>query len=258
MPRFAANLTFMFNEVEFLDRFDAAARAGFKGVEYLFPYPHPQDAVAERLGRNGLAQALFNLPAGDWAKGDRGIACHPDRVGEFQEGVGKAVEYARALGCTQLNCLAGVPPPGAAAERVHSAFVSNLKFAAARLGEAGIRLLVEPINTRDIPGFYLCRTAQALAILEEVKSPNLWLQYDAYHMQVMEGDLANTLERNLARISHVQIADNPGRHEPGTGEINYPFLLSHLDRIGYRGWVGCEYKPAAGTEAGLGWMARWR
>jgi hydroxypyruvate isomerase len=258
MPRFAANLTMMFNEVEFLDRFDAAARAGFRGVEYLFPYPYPPEAVAERLRKSGLAQVLHNLPAGDWAKGDRGIACHPDRAGEFQDGVGQAIRYAKALGCTQLNCLAGIAPTGAGPERVHSALVANLKFAAARLGEAGIRLLIEPINTRDIPGFYLCRTAQALAIIDEVGSPNLWLQYDAYHMQVMEGDLATTIERNLARIAHIQIADNPGRHEPGTGEIHYPFLFEHLDRIGYKGWVGCEYKPAAATEAGLGWMARWR
>jgi hydroxypyruvate isomerase len=258
MPRFAANLTMMFNEVEFLDRFDAAARAGFQGVEYLFPYAWPKEQVAERLHRNGLAQVLHNLPAGDWAKGERGIACHPDRTGEFQDGVARAIEYARALGCAQLNCLAGISPPGAPAERVHSTLVANLGFAASRLGEAGIRLLIEPINTRDIPGFYLCRTAQALAIIDEVKSPNLWLQYDAYHMQIMEGDLATTIERNLARIAHVQIADNPGRHEPGTGEINYPFLFGHLDRIGYRGWVGCEYKPAATTEAGLSWLKPWR
>ncbi len=258
MPRFAANLSFLFTEVEFLDRFAAAARAGFRGVEYMSPYGWPAEAIAERLRRHGLEQVLFNLPAGDWAKGERGIACHPDRVAEFQEGVGQAVAYASALGCRRLNCLAGIAPPDVAPERVRDTLVSNLRFAAARLGEASLRLLVEPINTRDIPGFYLCHTRQALEVIDAVGAQNLDLQYDAYHMQVMEGDLAVTLERNLGRIGHVQIADNPGRHEPGTGEIDYGFLLAHLDRIGYQGWVGCEYKPAAGTEAGLGWMARWR
>jgi hydroxypyruvate isomerase len=258
MPRFAANLTMLFNEVDFLDRFGAAARAGFRGVEYLFPYPYPREALAERLHEHGLTQVLHNLPAGNWAAGERGIACHPDRTGEFQDGVEKAIEYARALGCPRVNCLAGIAPPGVPAERLRETLVANLRFAAGRLGAAGIQLLVEPINTRDIPGFFLCRTAQALSILDEVASPDLALQYDAYHMQVMEGDLARTLEANLARIGHVQIADNPGRHEPGTGEIHHPFLFAHLDRIGYRGWVGCEYKPATTTEAGLGWFEPWR
>ncbi len=258
MPRFDANLTMLFGEVEFLERFGAAARAGFRGVEYLFPYPWPPAALKECLERHGLEQVLFNLPAGDWAGGERGIACHPDRVGEFQDGVGRALEYAGALGCRRLNCLAGIAPAGVPGERVRETFVSNLRFAALRLGAAGIRLLVEPVNTRDIPGFWLCRTDQALSILDEVGSPDLGLQYDAYHMQIMEGDLARSLEANLARLGHVQIADNPGRHEPGTGEIHYPFLFAHLDRIGYAGWVGCEYKPAASTEAGLGWLAPWR
>jgi hydroxypyruvate isomerase len=258
MPRFAANLTMLWNELDFLDRFEAASRAGFRGVEYLFPYPHPAQELAARLDRNGLSQVLFNLPAGDWSRGERGIACHPDRVGEFQEGVGRAVEYAAALGCRQVNCLAGIPPPGASLEAAHRTLVENLRFAAGRLADAGIRLLLEAINTRDMPGFLVCRTAQAVALLEEVGSPNLLLQYDAYHMQVMEGDLAHTLEKNLPRIGHIQIADNPGRHEPGTGEINYRFLFGHLDRIGYQGWVGCEYKPSTTTEAGLGWMAPWR
>ncbi|HTP49750.1 MAG TPA: hydroxypyruvate isomerase [Anaeromyxobacteraceae bacterium] len=258
MPRFAANLTMLFNEVDFLDRFGEAARAGFRGVEYLFPYSHPREAIAERLARHGLEQVLHNLPAGDWAKGERGIACHPERKGEFREGVGLAVEYARALRCPRLNCLAGIAPAGAEPGQLRETLVANLRYAAAELARAGIDLLVEPINTRDIPGFYLCHTAQAIALLEEVGAPNLKLQYDAYHMQVMEGDLARTLEANLSRIGHVQIADNPGRHEPGTGEINYPFLFGHLDRIGYRGWVGCEYKPAAATGAGLAWFGPWR
>ena len=258
MPRFAANLTMLFGEVEFLDRFGAAAQAGFRGVEYLFPYPWPAAQLRERLQRHGLEQVLFNLPAGDWAKGERGIACAPDRTGEFQDGVGRALEYAKALGCARLNCLAGIAPAGVPDELVRRTFTANLAFAAAKLGAAGVRLLIEPVNTRDIPGFWLCRSAQALSIIDQVGSPNLGLQYDAYHMQIMEGDLARTMEANLARIGHVQIADNPGRHEPGTGEIHYPFLFAHLDRIGYSGWVGCEYRPAASTEAGLGWLAPWR
>ena len=258
MPRFAANLTMLFGELEFLDRFGAAARAGFRGVEYLFPYPHPAAVLKERLSQHGLEQVLFNLPAGDWASGERGIACQPGRVGEFQDGVGHAIEYARVLACPRVNCLAGIAPSGLPEERLRETFTANLRFAAAKLGEAGIRLLIEPINTRDIPGFWLCRTSQALSILDEVGSANLGLQFDAYHMQIMEGDLARTLEANRSRIGHVQIADNPGRHEPGTGEIHYPFLFAHLDRIGYAGWVGCEYKPATTTEAGLGWFEPWR
>ena len=255
MPKFNANLTMLFNEVPFLDRFQAAAGAGFKGVEFLFPYAFDKDAIAERLDQHGLVQVLHNLPAGDWDAGERGIACHPDRVGEFQDGVGRAIEYATALGCRQLNCLAGIAPAGVDAEKVHATFVANLRFAAARLEEAGIRLLVEPINTFDIPGFHLNRTAQAIALIEEVGSPNLWLQHDVYHMQRMEGELANTIARHLPRIAHMQIADTPGRHEPGTGEINYPWLFRFIDQLGYDGWIGCEYKPAAGTREGLGWIA---
>jgi hydroxypyruvate isomerase len=258
MPKFAANLTFLFNEVVFLQRFEAAAKAGFKGVEYLFPYEYPKEQIAELLQRNGLAQALFNLPAGDWGAGERGIACHPDRVGEFQEGVGKAIEYAKALGCGQVNCLAGIAPRRVSQQRLRETFVSNLRFAASELEKAGVRLLIEPINTRDIPGFYLCHAAQARAIIEDVGSGNLGLQYDVYHMQIMEGDLAHTIEANKDIIRHVQIADNPGRHEPGTGEINYPFLFGFLDKLGYSGWIGCEYRPLGATEAGLGWIAPYR
>jgi hydroxypyruvate isomerase len=254
MPKFAANLTLMFNEVDFLDRFDAAARAGFKGVEYLFPYVAPKEQVVERLQKAKLTQVLHNLPAGNWAAGDRGNAVQPDRVGEFQDGVGRAIEYAQALGCKQLNCLAGLTPKDVPADKVRETFVDNLRFAAERLAGAGIRLLIEPINTRDIPGFYLTRTQQALDLIQAVGSSNLWLQYDIYHMQIMEGDLAPTIEKNLARIAHIQLADNPGRHEPGTGEINYPFLFGFLDKVGYDGWIGCEYKPTAETTAGLGWI----
>lgn len=253
MPRFAANLTMLFNEVPFLDRFERAARAGFEAVEFLFPYAWPAGQIRERLDRHGLALVLHNLPAGDWDAGERGIACHPDRIDEFRAGVAQAIGYARALGVGQLNCLAGKAPAGVAAEVLRRTFIDNLRFAAAELARAGLKLLIEPINTFDIPGFYLSRTAQALAILDEVGAGNAYLQYDLYHAQRMEGELAATVEKHLARIAHIQLADNPGRHEPGSGEINHAFLFGHLDRIGYRGWIGCEYKPATTTEAGLGW-----
>jgi len=254
MPRFSANLSMLFGEHEFLDRFDAAAKAGFKGVEYIGPYDHAPEIVAERLKRNGLTQVLFNLPPGDWAKGERGIAVLPDRIDEFRKGVDTAITYAKALDCGQVNCLAGITPAGVDAAALENVFVENLRFAAERLKQAGIRLLVEPINTIDIPGFFLNTSRQALALMDRVGSDNLYLQYDIYHMQIMEGDLARSIEKHLARIAHVQLADNPGRHEPGTGEINYPFLYDHLDRIGYAGWVGAEYKPRAGTVEGLGWF----
>lgn len=255
MPKFAANLTMLFNEVPFLDRFERAAKAGFDAVEFLFPYAWPAAEIRSRLEGNGLKLVLHNLPAGDWDRGERGIACQPARTGEFRAGVGKASEYAGALGVTQVNCLAGQAPADIDERIVRETFVGNLRFAAGELKKAGIKLLIEPINTWDIPGFYLCRPTQALAIVEEVGSDNLFVQYDIYHAQRMEGELAGTLSRHLPRIAHVQIADNPGRNEPGTGEINCPFLFAHLDRIGYGGYVGCEYKPAAGTEAGLGWLA---
>lgn len=254
MPKFAANLSMLFTEVEFLDRFAAAARAGFQGVEYLFPYDYPAETLKARLDDNGLTQVLFNLPAGDWAAGERGIACHPDRVEEFRDGVERAIAYARVLGNTQVNCLAGIKPQGVRDDEARQTLIENLRFAAKKLADAGILLIAEPINTRDIPGFFLNRTEQALAIFDEVGSDNLKLQYDIYHMQIMEGDLAPTIETHFARIAHVQIADTPGRHEPGTGEIHYPFLFAHLDRLGYDGWVGAEYKPAGRTEEGLGWL----
>jgi hydroxypyruvate isomerase len=253
MPRFAANLTMLFNEVPFLDRFERAAKAGFTAVEFLFPYAWPADEIKARLDANGLPLVLHNLPAGDWDAGERGIACHPDRVDEFRAGVERAIGYARALGVPQLNCLAGKAPAGVAEAALRTTFVGNLRHAAERLRQAGLRLLIEPINRYDIPGFYLNRTDHALALLDEVGADNAFVQYDIYHAQRTEGELAATLEKHLARIGHVQLADNPGRHEPGSGEINYPFLFKHLDRIGYAGWIGCEYKPATSTEAGLGW-----
>ncbi len=256
MPKFAANLTMLFNEVEFLDRFAAAAAAGFRGVEYLFPYPYPKEVLAEKLARHGLTQALHNLPAGDWAKGERGIACIPGREGEFRDGVGAAIAYAKALNCEMLNCLVGIAPKGADDRLVRSTLVDNLRYAAKALGQAGIKLLVEPINGYDIPGFYLTGSRQTLALFDEVGEANLWLQYDIYHMQRSEGEIAATLQALLGRIAHVQVADNPGRNEPGTGEINYEYLFRRLDEIGYAGWVGCEYKPRAATQEGLGWLAR--
>jgi hydroxypyruvate isomerase len=258
MPKFNANLSMLFTEAPFPDRFAAAAESGFRGVEYLFPYAFEKDDIAERLHKNGLTQVLFNLPAGDWDAGERGIACHPDRVSEFQDGVGKAIDYAKTLGCAQVNCLSGIAPQGVEPQAARRTLAENLKFAASKLEDAGITLLAEPVNTYDIPGFFLNRSAQAISLFDEVGSPNLKLQYDIYHMQRMEGELANTIERLLPRIAHLQLADNPGRNEPGTGEINYPFLLNFIDRLGYDGWIGCEYKPRHGTKEGLGWMQAYR
>ena len=256
MPKFAANLTMLFTEHPFLDRFEHAAKAGFKAVEFLFPYAWPAEEIRQRLDANGLTLILHNLPAGDWDAGERGIACLPDRVAEFREGVAKAIVYAKALGVKQLNCLAGKAPEGVADDVLRQTFVENLRFAAAELKKADLRLLIEPINTFDIPGFYLNRTTQAVSILVEVGADNAFVQYDIYHAQRMEGELAATMQKYLPRIGHIQLADNPGRNEPGTGEINYAFLFAHLDRIGYDGWIGCEYKPATTTEAGLGWRAQ--
>jgi hydroxypyruvate isomerase len=253
MPRFAANLTMLFTELPFMQRFEAAARAGFEAVEYLFPYAFDKKELAGALRANTLQQVLHNLPAGNWDAGERGIACHPDRVGEFREGVGVAIDYATALGCPQVNCLAGKFPAGAALQDAHRTLVENLRFAAKELDAAGIRLVIEPINHFDIPGFFLTRTDQALALLDEVASPNLKLQYDVYHAQRMEGELGATLSKHVDRIGHIQLADNPGRGEPGTGEINYPWLFRHIDSIGYAGWIGCEYKPRGTTSEGLGW-----
>jgi len=256
MPKFAANLSMLFTEVPFLDRFEPAAKAGFTAVEFLFPYAFNAADIKQRLDDNGLALVLHNLPAGDWEAGERGIACLPDRIAEFRAGVAQAIDYATALGVPQLNCLAGKAPAGADEALLRQTFIANLKYAAAELKKAGLKQLIEPINSYDIPGFYLNRTAQALAILDEVGADNAFVQYDIYHAQRMEGELAATLQKHLARIGHIQLADNPGRHEPGTGEINWPFLLAHLDRIGYTGWIGCEYKPATTTQAGLGWRQR--
>ncbi|MGP1681658.1 MAG: hydroxypyruvate isomerase [Giesbergeria sp.] len=256
MPRFAANLTLLFNELAFLDRFEAAAQAGFDAVEFLFPYAFDAQEIRGLLDAHGLRLVLHNLPAGDWDAGDRGLACHPGRVPEFRASVAKAIEYADVLGVPQLNCLVGNAPEGVAEQAVHQTLVQNLRYAAGELKRAGLRLLVEPINSFDMPGFVLNRTEQAVALMDEVGADNLFLQYDVYHAQRMEGELAATLAKYLTRIAHIQIADNPGRHEPGTGEIHYAFLFQQLDRMGYSGWVGCEYKPLTTTLAGLAWRER--
>jgi hydroxypyruvate isomerase len=254
MPKFAANLTMLFTEVPFLERFAAAASSGFAAVELLFPYDFEKATLAELLKKHRLALVLHNLPAGDWSRGDRGIACQPDRVEEFRQGVPRAIDYATALGCPKVNCLAGVLPSGVSAEAAKETLVANLRYAAPRLADAGLDLLLEPVNSRDIPGFFIDRTAPALDVIAEVGANNLKLQYDIYHAQVMEGDLARTIEREFHRIGHIQLADNPGRHEPGTGEINFSFLFHRIDELGYAGWIGCEYKPRTTTTAGLSWL----
>lgn len=254
MPKFAANLTMLFTEHAFLDRFEAARQAGFTAVEFLFPYAWPVHDIQSLLNRHQLELVLHNLPAGNWEAGERGIACHPDRVDEFREGVSRALEYASALGVRQLNCLIGKVPEGVGQLQLEQTVIANLRFAAHALSRHGIRLLIEPINTLDIPGFYLHHTSQAVDLIQKVGSDNLFVQYDIYHMQRMEGEIAATLRKNLTHIRHVQLADNPGRHEPGTGELNYQFLFKHLDAIGYDGWIGCEYQPATTTDDGLGWI----
>ena len=253
MTVFAANLSMLFTEAPFIERFGRAARAGFTQVECQFPYEATPQAIQAELKAHGLSLILHNLPAGNWAGGERGIACHPDRVEEFKRGVDQAITYATDLGVKKINCLAGIKPASVSDEQARATLVSNLRHAAQKLAAHGIDLLIEPINTFDIPGFFVSTTAQGVAILDEVGASNAYIQYDVYHMQRMEGELAGTINRYLARIGHIQIADNPGRNEPGTGEIHYAFLFAHLKRIGWKGAIGCEYKPAAGTEQGLGW-----
>jgi hydroxypyruvate isomerase len=256
VPKFAANLSFIFQEVEFLDRFAAAAQCGFKAVEYLSPYEHPPETIAERLSRHGLVQALFNMPPGNWAAGERGVGALAGREQEFRDGVEKALVYAKATNCRLLHAMAGVLPAGgdrSAAERV---YIANLRYAAERLAREGITVIIEPINNRDIPGYFLNTTTQAMSLIERVGQPNLELQLDLYHVQIMEGDLAHHIRSLAGHYPHVQIAGNPGRNEPDVGEINYPFLFDLLDELGYSGWIGCEYRPKGETRAGLGWAKR--
>ena len=254
MPRFSANISMLFEELEFPERFEAAAQAGFKAVEIQFPYGWSRRQLGDIARRAGVEVVLINIPAGDPEKGDRGIACLPDRVAEFREGVARAIEYAGALGCKQMNCLAGVAPPAVDDAKLRETYVANLRYAAGELARAGVTLLIEPINTRTIPGFYLNKSAQALALMNEAGAAVLKLQYDLFHMRIMGDDLAKIIEANLTRIGHMQIADVPGRHEPGTGEIDFPPLFDLIDRLGYEGWIGAEYVPAARTEDGLAWV----
>jgi hydroxypyruvate isomerase len=250
MPKLAANLSTLFTEVDFLERFAAAARAGFRYVEYQFPYQWKADELAKRARDAGVEVVLHNLPAGDFAKGERGIACLPGREQDFRAGIDRGIEYAKTIGCPRLNCLAGLAP---AEPRYFDVLVQNVRYAARQLGEAGLQLTLEMINTRTVPGFFLSRCAQAIDVLNAAGEGNAFLQYDFFHMQIMEGNLARTVERLLPRIGHIQLADVPDRHEPGTGEINFDFLLPHLDAIGYSGWVGCEYNPEGDTVEGLRW-----
>lgn len=254
MPAFAANLSFLWTELPFLDRFDAAAEAGFSRVEYMFPYEHPAEDVWARLHAAGLEQVLFNLPAGDWAAGDRGIASDPARVEEFRAGVEEALGYAEVLGVKQLNCLAGLRIDGADPAVQWTTLVDNVRHAARRLRAAGRRLLVEPVNTFDVPGFLVPTTADALRLLDDAAEPDTWLQFDAYHVRRMEGDPTVRLAALLSRVGHVQIADYPGRHQPGTGEIDFAALLGLLDRLRYLGAVGLEYVPVPNTAGSLGWL----
>jgi hydroxypyruvate isomerase len=259
MPQFAANLSMLWNELPFLDRFAAAARAGFKAVEFLFPYDFTTDEIAQRLKQHQLQLVLHNMPPGDWAAGERGTASWPGREVEFRAGVAKALQYATALGTPNLHCMAGIPPKGVSEAQARATLVGNLRVAAAEAQRHGIRLLLEPINAFDMPGFFVNRPRQAIALMDEVGSDNLFLQYDIYHAQRMEGELANTIKDLLPRIAHMQLADTPGRHEPGTGEINYRYLFDAIDALGYRGHIGCEYKPRdagpGGTDKGLTWLA---
>ncbi len=249
MPKFAANLSMLFPELSFLDRFAAARAAGFEAVEFAFAYEHPADRIAAAAAASKVEIVLMNLPPGDWGAGERGLAALAGREGEFRASLETAVAYAQASGCRQLHAMAGV---GAACQE--AVYIANLRYATARLASVGVRLLIEPINDRDIPGYFLTRPDQARALIEQVGSDNLFLQLDLYHCQVMRGDLANQFEVHFPLIRHIQIAGNPGRHEPDLGEINYPFLFALIDRLGYAGWIGCEYGPVGDTRAGLGWL----
>ena len=260
MPRFAANLSMMYVEHPFLERFAAAAADGFAAVEYLFPYDWPADTLAATLKASGLAQVLFNAPPGDFANGERGIASLPGREEEFRSGVARALDYAAALACPRVHLMAGLVPAGSTREAQRPTYLKNLAWAARQADDAGIDVLIEPINTRDIPGYFLNRQDEAHAVLAEIASPRLKVQMDLYHCQIVEGDVAMKLRQYLptGRVGHLQIAGVPERHEPDLGEVNYPYLFGVIDALGFDGWIGCEYRPAAGTSAGLGWLRRER
>ena len=261
MPKFAANLSMLYPELSFLDRFDAAAQDGFKGVEYLFPYAFDRTEIAARLKANGLQQVLFNAPPGDWDAGERGLACLPGREAEFRTGFALALAYAATLNCPRVHVMAGLLPAGHDRESLYSTYLDNVRWAAEQAASHGVNVLIEPINLRDMPGFYLNRQDQAHQIVADVGVPNLKVQMDLYHCQITEGDLAMKLRQYLptGNVGHLQIAGVPQRHEPDLGELNYPYLFEVLDELAYDGWVGCEYRPKAGlqvggTSAGLGWL----
>ncbi len=253
MLKLAANLSMLFTGAGFLERFAAAAAAGFRAVEYQYPYDWPAQEIAARARNAGVQVVLHNMPRGDAERGEHGTACLPGREQRFRDDLERAVEYARAVGCERLHCMAGVAPQGFERKTIHKTYVDNLKYAAKRLGAEGMQVMIEPLSARTIAGCFLTGSAQAIQVLDEVAAGNAFLQYDLFHMQIMEGNLAETLERLLTRIGHIQLADVPGRHEPGTGEINFDFLLRHIDRIGYSGWIGCEYNPLGDTVEGLKW-----
>ncbi|HQT75664.1 MAG: hydroxypyruvate isomerase [Rhodospirillales bacterium 20-64-7] len=256
MPRFAANLSMMFNELAFLDRFAAARQGGFEGVEFLFPYEFPAALLRERLNGEGLTQALFNMPPGDWSRGERGIASIPGRQAEFRESVKKALDYAAALDCKHIHCMAGIVPADVPLTTATAVYATNLSWAAEQAYPAGVRLVIEPINHRDMPGYFLNTQAQGAAIVEAIGRDRLGLQFDVYHVQVTEGDITKRMEQFMPVIAHMQIADVPARNEPGTGEIGWSFVFRRMDELGYQGWVGCEYRPAGDTVAGLSWRQR--
>ncbi|MGO4801666.1 2-oxo-tetronate isomerase [Pseudomonas sp. 2995-1] len=258
MPRFAANLSMLYPEHAFLERFAAAAADGFDAVEYLFPYEYSAQVLKQHLSDNGLVQALFNAPPGDWAAGERGIATLPGRESEFRAGFDRALEYAAVLGNTRIHVMAGLLPSEQQRERHHAVYLENLAYATAQARQAGVTVLLEPINTRDMPGFFLNRQDQAHAICKEVGASNLKVQFDCYHCQIVEGDLAVKLLRDINGIGHIQIAGVPDRHEPNLGELNYPYLFELIDELGYDGWVGCEYRPKSDTSAGLQWLRDWK
>lgn len=258
MLKFAANLSLMYNEHDFLNRFAAAAADGFKGVEFLFPYDHPAEEIRRRLDDNGLKQALFNAPPGDWAGGERGIASLPGREDDFRRSIDTALDYVRVIGNPTLHVMAGLSVAGVDRARQRAVYMHNLAHAADEAAGMGVTVVIEPINTRDIPGFFLNRQDEAQAICSELDKPNLKVQFDLYHCQIVEGDLATRLRRDMARIGHIQVAGVPERHEPDTGEVNYDYLFTVIEDLGYSGWIGCEYRPAGATSAGLKWFAPWR
>jgi hydroxypyruvate isomerase len=258
MPRLAANLSMMFNEVPFLDRFDAAARAGFQAVEFLFPYEHPPAELKRRLDANGLRLVLFNMPPGDWAGGERGLASLPGRVAEFRANVGRALDYATVLDCKLVHCMAGIPPAGTPPVTAAALFAGNVAWAAGQAHAAGVRLALEPINHRDMPGYHLNTMQQGADIVAALGVERVGLQFDLYHCQITEGDITRRIEKHLPVIAHMQLADVPDRHEPGTGEIGWDYVLPRIDALGYQGWIGCEYRPAGDTVAGLGWRDRYK